>query len=133
MKMSDCIFCRIVAGEIPSHKLYESEKILAFLDAFPIAKGHSLVIPKEHGEKLTDISDDALSELIVVTKKVAEALDVEHYNILQNNGELAKQAIKHVHFHIIPKTDHDGLDFNWVPKQDSKNLEKLADEIKNRI
>ena len=131
--MEDCIFCKIVAGEIPSHKIYESENILAFLDAFPLSTGHSLVIPKKHVETLPDIDDIVLYELITITKKIAKILDCNNYNILQNNGKLAYQAIKHAHFHIIPKTDDEGLKLEWVPKKEPKGLEELANKLRNNI
>ena len=91
------IFCKIVAGKIPSKKLYETEKTFAFLDIGPIAPKHCLVIPKYHGAKLTDIPDDHLEELLPIAKKLAKASGAEQYNILQNNGRLAHQQVDHVH------------------------------------
>ena len=84
-------------------------------------------------EKIPQVDDDVLSELIVVVKKVAGALGIEHYNILQNNGKLAKQSIKHVHFHIIPKSETEGFDFIWVPKKDPKGLEEVAEGLRNKL
>jgi diadenosine tetraphosphate (Ap4A) HIT family hydrolase len=130
----DCIFCKIIAGDIPCLKVFENDKILAFLDIQPLSKGHTLVIPKVHGVKLHDIPDEYLLDVLPVLKKLAIALDVDDYNLLQNNGPRAHQAVNHVHFHIIPKIDSQGLGIGWEPmKQDSKELESLAEEIKKQI
>ncbi|GAW24987.1 hypothetical protein ANO14919_145850 [Xylariales sp. No.14919] len=99
--MAACIFCRIIKGEIPSFKLFESEKTLAFLDIGPLSKGHALVIPKFHGAKLTDIPDDHLAEILPVAKKLVSATGATDYNILQNNGRIAHQIVDHVHFHMV--------------------------------
>ncbi|KAI1165300.1 HIT-like domain-containing protein [Nemania serpens] len=131
--MASCLFCKIIKGEIPSFKLFESDKTLAFLDIGPLSKGHAvsttthpdtdvfalllvenrdtemnvssiqLVIPKFHGAKLTDIPDDHLSEILPVAKKLVAATGAVDYNILQNNGRIAHQIVDHVHFHMIPK------------------------------
>ncbi|CCC12174.1 unnamed protein product [Sordaria macrospora k-hell] len=90
---ANCIFCKIVKGEIPCYKLVETEKTLAFLDIQPLSRGHALVIPKHHGEKLTDIPDDSLTELLPIAKKLALASGAANYNILQNNGKLAHQEV----------------------------------------
>jgi diadenosine tetraphosphate (Ap4A) HIT family hydrolase len=82
-----------LTGEIPAMKLFESEKTLAFLDIMPLSRGHSLIIPKHHGAKLTDIPDDQLLEILQVTKSIAKASGAENYNILQNNGRLAHQEV----------------------------------------
>ncbi|EMF08824.1 HIT-like protein [Sphaerulina musiva SO2202] len=136
---ANCIFCKIIKGDIPSMKLFESEKTLAFLDINPLAYGHALILPKHHGEKLTDIPDEDLTELLPVAKKIASALkttqNVENYNILQNNGALAHQQVGHVHFHIIPKPDDaQGLKIGW-PQQnaDMEKLKKLLEEVKSKM
>ncbi|KAF4970382.1 hypothetical protein FSARC_2575 [Fusarium sarcochroum] len=133
--MSACIFCRIIKGEIPSMKLFESDKTLAFLDIGPLSKGHALVIPKHHGAKLTDIPDDHLSEVLPVLKKIANATGATNYNILQNNGRLAHQEVDHVHFHIIPKPNEtEGLGIGWPTKQaDMEALKAYCEEIKSKI
>ncbi|KJX98795.1 hit family protein 1 [Zymoseptoria brevis] len=135
MSTAACIFCKIIKGEIPSMKLFESEKTLAFLDINPLAYGHALVIPKHHGAKLTDIPDSDLSELLPVAKKIASAQGSENYNILQNNGRLAHQEVDHVHFHVIPKPDDtQGLGIGWpMLKGDMDRLKKLAEEIKSKM
>ena len=102
---NDCIFCKIIAGEIPSYKLYESDKVLAFLDINPLSDGHALLIPKTHAEKMHQVPDDELAEILVIAKNLALKSKVVDYNLLQNNGRIAHQIIMHVHFHLIPKPD----------------------------
>ncbi|KAJ1303039.1 hypothetical protein OPQ81_011240 [Rhizoctonia solani] len=135
--LASCIFCRIIKGEIPSMKLLETEFSYAFLDIGPLAKGHSLVIPKYHGEKLHDIPDQYLADAIPVAKKIAIALGVTDYNILQNNGKIAHQVVPHVHFHIIPKpsaSDTEGLVIGWpTQKVEQTELQRLFEEIKSKL
>ncbi|KAI5289934.1 Adenosine 5'-monophosphoramidase [Ascosphaera aggregata] len=128
---ASCIFCKIIRGEIPSFKLYESSKVFAFLDIQPTTRGHALVIPKYHGEKLTDIPDDYLAELLPVAKKIALAVGLPDFNILQNNGEIAHQVVKHVHIHMIPKPNkEEGLIVGWPSINPSMDdLTKLHEEI----
>ncbi|RAL61985.1 hypothetical protein DID88_002474 [Monilinia fructigena] len=111
-----CIFCKIIKGDIPSFKLYESEKVLAFLDINPLSRGHALVIPKFHGEKLVDIPDDQLQEILPVVKKLVVASGAENYNVLQNNGRIAHQEVDH-----IPKpSTEEGLVIGW-PQQKNRH------------
>jgi len=133
--MAACIFCRIIKGEIPSFKLFESEKVLAFLDIQPLSRGHALVIPKFHGERLHDIPDDQLFELLPVAKKIAIASGAVDYNILQNNGAIAHQVVPHVHVHMIPKPNtEEGLGIRWPAKvTDMSQLEALYAEIKAKM
>ncbi|KAK7546687.1 HIT-like domain-containing protein [Phyllosticta citricarpa] len=135
MSTAACIFCKIIKGEIPSMKLFESEKVYAFLDIGPLSAGHSLVIPKHHGAKLHDIPDDALTEILPVAKKIAQAVGCEDYNILQNNGRIAHQLVDHVHFHMIPKpTMEDGLTIGWPAKQPTREeLLKQFEDIKSKM
>ena len=116
-------------------KLFESDKTLAFLDIMPLSRGHSLVIPKHHGAKLTDIPDDQLAEILQVTKAIAKASGAENYNILQNNGRLAHQEVDHVHFHMIPKpNEKEGLGIGWPQtKPDQATLKALHDELKSKM
>jgi histidine triad (HIT) family protein len=112
------IFAKIIRGEIPSHKIYEDDHVLAFLDIAPIARGHTLVIPKEPAATLDQLSDDASAAIGRVLPRIARAVlaatGATAFNVLQNNGELAHQAVHHVHFHIIPKLDEDtGLGIGW--------------------
>ncbi|MCJ1368477.1 Adenosine 5'-monophosphoramidase [Acarospora aff. strigata] len=133
--MAACIFCKIIKGDIPSFKLFESERILAFLDIQPLSKGHALVVPKHHGAKLTDVPDDHLAEVLPVAKKLAAAVGAQDYNILQNNGRLAHQEVDHVHFHMIPKpNDQEGLGIGWpATKTDMDALKQLLTEMKAKM
>ncbi|CZR57516.1 related to protein kinase C inhibitor-I [Phialocephala subalpina] len=130
-----CIFCKIVKGDIPSFKLFESDKVLAFLDINPLSKGHALVIPKFHGEKLTDIPDDSLAEILPVVKKLVKATGAENYNVLQNNGRIAHQEVDHVHFHMIPKPNtEEGMGISWPQqKTDMDKLKALLADIKSKM
>jgi len=114
---SDCIFCKIVAGEIPGTKVYEDDEILAFMDIGPIMKGHVLVIPKSHHEQLVDTPDELLAKCIAVAKRVAKAqiaaLGAAGVNLHQANGAAAGQVVPHLHFHLIPRFENDGHHWNW--------------------
>ncbi|OAA49492.1 HIT family protein 1 [Metarhizium rileyi] len=130
-----CIFCRIIKGEVPCMKLFESEKTLAFLDIGPLSKGHALVIPKYHGAKLVDIPDAQLTEILPTLKKLVTATGAVNYNILQNNGSIAHQEVHHVHFHMIPKPDEkEGLGISWPSKPgDMEKLKLLCEDIKSKM
>lgn len=114
----DCVFCKIVAGKIPALRVYEDETILAFLDIGPLADGHLLVIPKEHAERLEDSNPDTLSHLAGHLPRLARAVlavtGAAGYNLLQNNGKVSGQEVPHVHFHIIPRAQGDGLGYRWL-------------------
>jgi histidine triad (HIT) family protein len=115
--MAQTIFTKILAGEIPCHKVYEDDRVLAFLDINPLSRGHVLVIPKEPAETLDKLSDDSAAAIGRVLPRLARAVmaatGARHYNVLQNNGAPAHQAVFHVHFHIIPKLDDAGLEIEW--------------------
>ncbi|OVE76205.1 hypothetical protein BVX97_02105 [bacterium E08(2017)] len=117
--MTDCIFCKIIAGELPSSKIYEDENTLAFMDIGPVMKGHALVIPKVHCDPITDAPDEALSHTIKSVKKVANAikkgLRADGINVAQANGKSAGQLVPHVHFHLIPRYDDEPQPRNWIP------------------
>ncbi|KAK6505252.1 Adenosine 5'-monophosphoramidase [Arthrobotrys musiformis] len=133
--MAACIFCRIIKGEIPSFKLYDSPKVYAFLDIQPLSKGHALVIPKTHGEKLVDVPDDELAEMLPVAKKLALAVGVKDFNILQNNGRIAHQEVDHVHVHMIPKPNEtEGLGVGWpAQKANLEDLKAYYEELKSKM
>ncbi len=101
-----CIFCRIVAGDEKAYIVYESDHVLAFLDKYPVSKGHTLIIPIKHYETIFETPDHTLYELVKIAKKIAiaqvEILRADGVRILQNNGRAAKQEIPHIHFHVIP-------------------------------
>jgi len=132
---NECIFCKIVAGEIPCTTVYEDENVLAFMDIGPIIKGHTLVIPKTHYDPITETPVNVLADLMRVVKKMAQAqkdaLQTDGCNIIQNNGEVAGQAVPHLHFHVIPRFLNDGHQWNWDAKQYEKTEEmnKLAEKI----
>jgi len=111
----DCLFCKIVKGEIPSKKVYEDENVIAFLDINPASKGHTLVVPKKHCLNIFDIDEEVLKNVITAVKKVAtmikEKLSADGINILQNNGQRAGQIVEHFHFHIIPRYKDDKIAF----------------------
>jgi histidine triad (HIT) family protein len=115
--MSDTIFTKIIRGEIPCHRIYEDERVLAFLDVGPLSKGHTLVIPKEPVATLDQLSDESAAALGRVLPRLCRAVmkvtGATAYNVLQNNGASAHQAVFHVHFHIIPKVGERGLGIRW--------------------
>jgi len=115
--MDDCLFCKIVAGEIPCTTVYEDERVLAFMDIGPIVKGHVLVIPKAHYDPLTDAPAEVLAQCMAVVKKVAamqmKGLQADGVNIHQANGAAAGQVVPHIHFHVIPRFKDDGHHWNW--------------------
>lgn len=120
--MAQTVFTKILAGEIPCHRVYEDDHVLAFLDISPIARGHTLVIPKEPAETLDQLSDDASAAIGRVLPRIARAVlaatGATAFNVLQNNGPAAHQAVFHVHFHIIPKhADGSGLGIGWKAGQ----------------
>ncbi len=124
----DCVFCKIIKGEIPSFTIYEDEKFKVILDRFPSAKGHMLVLPKKHFENIFEIDDEYAESAMVVAKKMATLLADTYkpagINILQNNGEAAGQTVFHYHIHIIPRYDDDKIRIGW----NSKNFE--LDDLK---
>jgi histidine triad (HIT) family protein len=125
--MADTIFGKIVRGEIPCNKVYEDEQVLAFLDINPLSDGHTLVVPKEPAETLDRLSDESAAAvgrvLPRLCRAVVAATGVKEYNVLENNGPGAHQAIAHVHFHIIPKPNaRDGLGVGWP----ARSLEREA-------
>ncbi|MBC8310648.1 MAG: HIT family protein [Phycisphaerales bacterium] len=131
------IFQKIINGDIQCHRVYENDHVLAFLDVAPLCKGHTLVIPKESVASLHDLSIEsgaALGEALVkVARAVVKATGCEDYNILQNNGEVAHQAVFHVHFHIIPKvSESEGLALDWNPKE-LEDGESLAQKIRDAM
>ncbi|MEL6498300.1 MAG: HIT family protein [Planctomycetota bacterium] len=133
--MSDTIFSKILAGEIPCHRVYEDDHVLAFLDIGPLSEGHTLVIPKEPAARLDKLSDDAAAAvgraLPRICRAVVRATGCESYNVLQNNGAVAGQEVMHVHFHVIPKTADGGLQKSWTPGSiDHGAAAALADRVR---
>eukprot|EP00008_Paramoeba_atlantica_P011792 CAMPEP_0201489614 /NCGR_PEP_ID=MMETSP0151_2-20130828/22964_1 /ASSEMBLY_ACC=CAM_ASM_000257 /TAXON_ID=200890 /ORGANISM="Paramoeba atlantica, Strain 621/1 / CCAP 1560/9" /LENGTH=137 /DNA_ID=CAMNT_0047875259 /DNA_START=53 /DNA_END=466 /DNA_ORIENTATION=+ len=131
----NCIFCKIIAGQIPSNKILETEKTFAFLDINPLSKGHALIIPKYHCEKLHELPPAEMAEIGPNIVKVAKAIGASDYNLLQNNGALAHQEVKHVHFHIIPKPNaEEGLGVGWPTKSaDKDELKETLERVKGSL
>lgn len=134
-----CIFCKIIKGAIPSYKVFENDHVLAFLDINALSKGHTLVIPKHCAARTHELPEEFMGEvgkaLQKVSKAIVEATGVPDYNILQNNGEAAHQAVFHVHYHIIPKQPNGaGLGIVWKSGNPEKDaLEALAGDIKAKF
>ncbi|KAH7920256.1 HIT-like protein [Leucogyrophana mollusca] len=127
-----CIFCKIIAGDIPSYKVLETDHTIAFLDINPVSVGHTQIIPKYHAKTLIDLPDAHLADIGPLLKKVALMTGAVEYNVLQNNGAMAFQHVPHVHFHVIPKTRKDDglvldIDANWPMRQPAK--EELAETL----
>ncbi|CEP16102.1 hypothetical protein [Parasitella parasitica] len=131
----DCIFCKIIRKEIPSFKLVETEKSYAFMDIEPLSEGHSLVIPKYHAEFMHQVPDDYLAEVMPIAKRIAAAGGFAQYNVLQNNGPLANQAVPHVHFHVIPKPNKElGLGVRWAAQKKSMDdIKAVYDRIVEKL
>ncbi len=117
----NCVFCKIVSGQIPSTKIYEDENSLAFLDINPATNGHSLVISKKHYATLLDIPGAELEELILAVQKTGaatmKATKADGFNVLQNNGAVSGQVIHHLHFHIVPRFKNDSLNLSLGGKK----------------
>ena len=128
------IFDKILDGEIPCHRVYEDEHVLAFLDIGPLSRGHTLVVPKERKARLHELSDEAGAAVGRVLPRLARAIlqatGATDYNVLQNNGVAAAQAVMHVHFHIIPRLGETGLGIGWnASSLESDEAVRLAKEI----
>lgn len=139
--MSNCIFCKIINGELPSAKVYEDDDILAFLDLSQITKGHTLVIPKIHNENIYDLSPDIAAKLFQAVPAISRAINKEFkprgFNLLNNNGEFAGQAVFHFHLHLIPRYDeNDGFDTKYISHQEDytqKDMDHIAHCISKNI
>ncbi|MCC6578971.1 MAG: HIT family protein [Phycisphaeraceae bacterium] len=134
----NCIFCRIVAGTIPCHKVYEDDHVLAFLDIGPLSRGHTLVIPKGHWATLEQVSDEAGAAIGRVLPRLARAVlnatGAKEWNLLQNNGRAAHQVVDHVHFHIIPKIGDTGLGLDWpAGKLAGENAKALLNAMRQQL
>lgn len=133
-----CIFCRIVAGEVPSFKLLEDDRVLSFMDVNPANDGHCLVIPKAHAPNLFESPDESLAGVAVAARRVADAvrrtLKPPGISLMQANGPAAGQSVHHLHFHVIPRRTDDELRFNWTPKAgDPEAIGRLAERIRANL
>ena len=135
----DCLFCKIVKGEIPAAKIYEDENVLAFLDVNPDSKGHTLVIPKQHAQDIFDIEKESLQKVFIAAKiiaqKLKDSLRADGINLMQANGKAANQVVMHFHLHLIPRYQNDSLIIHGHrPKEDEKpsfaKLQDIAKKIK---
>ena len=137
--MAETIFAKILRGEIPCHRVYEDDQVVAFLDVNPISRGHTLVIPKEPAVTIDALSDESAAAVGRVLPRIARAVikatGARAYNVLQNNGPEAHQAVFHVHFHVIPKYDDgSGLGIGWnASKLDSTQGAELAKAIAGKL
>lgn len=137
--MENCVFCKIIKGEIPCNKVYEDKEVIAFLDISPAAPegGHTLVMPKKHYELLTDMPDNELATIMKVVKKVTSALlkISEGANVIQNNKRVSGQIVPHVHFHIIPRKQNDGvLIAHWASfRYKEGEMDKIQKRIKENL
>jgi histidine triad (HIT) family protein len=132
----DCIFCKIVVGKLPSYRVYEDERHVAFLDINPFSAGHTLVCPKRHGETLWDMDEHEIAEVFKVASKVSmgvvSATKADGFRIMQNNGEAANQAVAHIHVHVIPNKLEDKGRFNRIKLTD-KEMAAVAGSIRVEI
>ncbi len=128
--MSDCIFCKIANGEIPSATLYEDDDFRVILDLGPATKGHALILPKAHYADLTEIPDELAGKAICLAKKIVTAmkpaLPCDGYNVIQNNGTAAGQSVFHYHVHLIPRYENDHANILWKPGE-------LTDDVRDAI
>lgn len=130
MKDGNCIFCKLANGEIPTSTLYEDEDFRVILDASPAAKGHALILPKEHYANLYELDDELAAKVLVLAKKMitklTDILGCDGYNIVQNNGEAAGQTVFHFHLHMIPRYKSDGVGIGW-------KMGELSEEDKEEL
>ena len=134
----ECIFCKIVAGEISCFKLYEDGLTLAFMDINPFNEGHALAIPKAHHKDLYSADPDAVSAAMKTAQKVARAVNAafapDGLNIVQANGPAAGQSVFHIHFHIFPRGAEDGAAMNWgLNPGNMEEVERNADKIRKAM
>ncbi|MFP4026389.1 MAG: HIT family protein [Candidatus Brocadiia bacterium] len=135
---TECVFCQIIAGDIPAATLIETEKVLSFLDIAPVNPGHALVIPKRHVETLLDLTQDELHKLVFMVQRIARATttatDADGFNVLQNNHECAGQEIPHLHFHVIPRFFDDDFKFGWRQQSyEEGEIESLQQDVKKLL
>lgn len=136
ISQDNCIFCRIIAGEIPSHTLYEDEEFKVILDAGPATRGHALILPKDHYANLYELPEDKAADVMKLAKKMmsvmTDKLHCDGFNIVQNNGEVAGQTVFHFHMHLIPRYKNDGEILKYIagePSQDElKQIRKIIIE-----
>jgi histidine triad (HIT) family protein len=131
----DCLFCGIVAGEVPAQVVDSDERTVAFMDINPATRGHALVVPRAHATNLMDVSEEDLDATINAARRLAvridEALNPDGFNLLNSCGAAAWQTIPHFHIHVIPRYEDDPLELPWVPGPgEPEEIEAVADQIR---
>ena len=134
MKKDDCIFCRIANGEIPSNTVYEDAYFRAILDLSPATKGHTLILPKDHFDDLFSADEATMERLLKTAQKIGagmmKSLHCDDINVVQNNGAVAGQTVRHLHVHLIPRYEGDGQIVTWKQNEsDPDEQKKIAAEI----
>lgn len=136
--MSDCIFCKIINGEIPSSTVFENDEFKVILDRFPSGEGHVLIIPKNHVANIFEIDEEQAGRLFTLAVKVSkvmkEVFGFENMNVLQNNGAVAGQSVFHFHMHLIPRYENDSINIKWNPTEPTDDeieavRKKLAEKM----
>lgn len=131
--MEDCIFCKVVSGELPSRKLYEDDQVIAFLDLFPSVEGHTLVVPKAHAENFFESGEEDLTAVMravrALAPKIEQAVGAQGLNISTNKGTVAGQSVFHTHVHILPRKEGDGRGL-WGKMDPVPDLDALHEKIK---
>ena len=137
MKDENCIFCKILAGEIPSTAVYEDDDFKAILDVNPAARGHVIILPKNHAANIYELPDEDASKIMIVAKKIATAIEKANHcdgvNILQNNGEAAGQTVFHLHVHVIPRFKGDTVNIGWIQGDMPEDLDAICKEIQAQL
>ncbi len=135
--MNDCIFCKILVGDIPAEIVYEDKDAIAFMDISPVTKGHVLVIPREHYKDVIDVPEEILQKMIVVAKKIApkivEAVGADGFNIGINNGKAAGQVVYHLHMHVMPRYEYDNLKMWEGDGYQEGEIKEYGDKIRNYL
>jgi len=137
MRDDNCIFCKILSGDIPSTTVYEDQDFKAILDVNPAARGHVIILPKNHAANIFELPDEDAAKIMPVAKKIATAVkkayNCDGVNILQNNGEAAGQTVFHLHVHVLPRFKNDTVNVTWVQGQMPEDLDVIAEEIKAHL
>ena len=136
MEGSDCLFCGIVAGEVPAQIVDSDEHTVAFMDINPATRGHALVVPRRHAADLFEVSDGDLEHTMIAARRLARrmkgALDPDGFNVLNSCGAAAWQTVFHFHLHVVPRYEDDPLELPWVPKEgDPEEIAAVADRIRS--
>jgi len=138
MNAQDCIFCKIVSGQIPAVKIYEDDVVVAFLDIGPVSEGHTLVLPRQHVKQAHSCPPELLGQVWTrlgkIAGAVASAMNADGYNVLCNNGKAAGQVVDHLHFHVIPRRAGDDVFTQWPSrKYGPGKAEAIAEKIRSKL